>query len=79
MADLLLSAELPNDLLPYKGRLTPRFFEAREQIVKFIREDVLPVRPEWHRQRAVPTSCAALPLQRSGMPLQLSTAFSAGA
>jgi hypothetical protein len=39
----------------------------------------LPVRPEWHRQRAVPTSCAALPLQRSGMPLQLSSAFSAGA
>jgi len=37
--------------LPYKARLSPRFFEARRQVIKFIQEDVVPVLPEWHRQR----------------------------
>lgn len=48
----MFSEDLPDDLLPYKGRLTPRFFEARKKVLAFIKEDVLPALPEWHRQRA---------------------------
>jgi len=36
--------ELPDELLPYKGRLTPRFFEVREQLLEFIVQSVLPAR-----------------------------------
>ena len=50
--DLLLSEELTPDLLPHKHRLSPRFYEARRSLVAFIKEEVLPVRPEWARQRA---------------------------
>mmetsp|Transcript_2420 Transcript_2420/g.4453 ORF Transcript_2420/g.4453 Transcript_2420/m.4453 type:complete len:446 (-) Transcript_2420:88-1425(-) len=44
--------ELPAELLPFKARFTPRFYEVRKEILNFIRDDVLPARPEWHRQRA---------------------------
>lgn len=43
--------ELPVELLPYKHRLSPRYYEARKQILEFLREDVLPALPEWHKQR----------------------------
>ena len=36
--DLILSDQLPNDLIPHKHRLSPRFYEARKQIVNFITE-----------------------------------------
>lgn len=54
MADLYNfkpGAELPAELLPYKDRLTPRFFEARTQIASFIQDDVLPALPDWREQR----------------------------
>ena len=47
----MLQEELPDELLPYTGRLTPRFFEARRQVVKFVQEECLPNLPEYHRQR----------------------------
>jgi acyl-CoA dehydrogenase len=43
--------ELPYELLPFKARFTPRFFEVRKQLLDFIREDVIPAKEEWHRQR----------------------------
>lgn len=54
MADLYSfksDGELPAELLPYKDRLTPRFFEARTKITSFIHDDVLPALPEWWEQR----------------------------
>eukprot|EP01065_Artemidia_motanka_P037531 TRINITY_DN461_c0_g1_i1.p1 TRINITY_DN461_c0_g1~~TRINITY_DN461_c0_g1_i1.p1 ORF type:complete len:443 (+),score=88.21 TRINITY_DN461_c0_g1_i1:77-1405(+) len=60
-ADAMMSQALPDALLPYKGRLTPRFFEAREQLLEFINKDVLPVRAEWRRQRAALEQKAAHP------------------
>ena len=48
----MLSLDLPDELLPYKGRLSPRFYEMRGKLVKFIEEDVVPVLPEWERQYA---------------------------
>mmetsp|Transcript_16871 Transcript_16871/g.32935 ORF Transcript_16871/g.32935 Transcript_16871/m.32935 type:complete len:442 (+) Transcript_16871:30-1355(+) len=47
----MLSVEtLPDELLPYKNRLSPRFFEARKAVINFINEDVTPVLPEYQRQ-----------------------------
>lgn len=43
--------DIPTELLPYKGRLSPRFFEARKEVNDFIQHDVLPNLPEWNRQR----------------------------
>jgi len=61
--DMILSEELPVDLLPYKGHLTPRFYECRKNIVAYITEDVLPRRPEWRRQRLELEKAAAHPTQ----------------
>jgi len=57
-----LSEELPVSLLPYKGRLSPRFFEARKQVLRFIVEDVLPVQKEWQRQYAALQAEASHPV-----------------
>lgn len=43
--------ELPAELLPFKHRLSKRFYEKRKDILDFIREDVLPALPEWRQQR----------------------------
>ena len=47
----LFSSELPDDLLPYKGRLSPRFFELRAQLLDFIAAVVLPARATYAAQR----------------------------
>merc|ERR1719265_1597149 len=49
--NLKASDDLPAELLPFKHRLTPQFYEKRKQILDFIRTDVLPALPEWRRQR----------------------------
>ena len=59
----MLSEELPDELLPFKGRLSPRFFEARRDVVAFVRDDVLPVLPEYHRQRKALEQQAPHPTQ----------------
>ena len=45
----MMSKDLPVDLLPFKHRLSPRFFEAREQVNSFIQNDVVPRLQEWNR------------------------------
>ena len=45
----MMSDDLPVDLLPFKHRLSPRFYEAREQVNSFIQNDVIPRLPEWNR------------------------------
>ena len=56
-----LNDELPDELLPFKGRLSPRFYEKRRELVAFIKEDVLPNRAEWRRQREVLEKAAPHP------------------
>eukprot|EP00457_Paulinella_chromatophora_P003514 gb/GEZN01003522.1/.p1 GENE.gb/GEZN01003522.1/~~gb/GEZN01003522.1/.p1 ORF type:complete len:450 (-),score=54.43 gb/GEZN01003522.1/:789-2138(-) len=51
MVSFLTSKDLPDELLPYKGRLTPRFFEVRENIVQFIKQDIIPQQAEYDRQK----------------------------
>lgn len=45
------SDELPDGLLPFKNRLSPRFFEVRKSINKFIVEVILPSTPLYHQQK----------------------------
>jgi len=65
----LYDEELPLELLPYKGRLTKRFYEARRQVVRFIQEDVLPALPEWNRQRAELEAKASHPTKAPMPPM----------
>jgi len=62
-ADLIFSEELPDALLPFKGRLTPRFYEKRRELVAFLKADVLPNREEWQRQRAALEAAAPHPTE----------------
>ena len=39
----------PEELWPYRGRFTQRFFDVRAKLLKFIKEDVMPVEAEWLR------------------------------
>eukprot|EP01059_Diplonema_ambulator_P036118 TRINITY_DN887_c0_g2_i1.p1 TRINITY_DN887_c0_g2~~TRINITY_DN887_c0_g2_i1.p1 ORF type:complete len:481 (+),score=184.89 TRINITY_DN887_c0_g2_i1:48-1445(+) len=48
----LLKDELPRELELFKGRLSPRFFEMREKIIEFIREDVIPQMETYKQQNA---------------------------
>ena len=56
----MMSDDLPVDLLPFKHRLSPRFYEAREQVNSFIQNDVIPRLPEWNRY--------VTPLKNSNLP-----------
>eukprot|EP00004_Rigifila_ramosa_P004163 TRINITY_DN1456_c0_g1_i1.p1 TRINITY_DN1456_c0_g1~~TRINITY_DN1456_c0_g1_i1.p1 ORF type:complete len:453 (-),score=104.07 TRINITY_DN1456_c0_g1_i1:8-1366(-) len=52
MGDLLDPDHVPDELLPLKGRLSPRFFEVRKAVIEFIVEDVLPAQSVYKSQRA---------------------------
>jgi acyl-CoA dehydrogenase len=60
---------LPDGLLPYKERLTPRFFEVRGQVLDYIKEAVNPALPTWSKQKRElmktvdhPTKCPEPPV-----------------
>eukprot|EP00451_Oxyrrhis_marina_P024067 CAMPEP_0204342548 /NCGR_PEP_ID=MMETSP0469-20131031/24215_1 /ASSEMBLY_ACC=CAM_ASM_000384 /TAXON_ID=2969 /ORGANISM="Oxyrrhis marina" /LENGTH=454 /DNA_ID=CAMNT_0051327467 /DNA_START=29 /DNA_END=1393 /DNA_ORIENTATION=- len=42
---------IPDGLRPFRDRLTPRFLEARSQVIDFITQDVIPAVPEFQKQR----------------------------
>lgn len=67
--DFFLSKEMPNELLPFKGRLSPRFYEVREKLIRFIEDDVIPAMPEWGRQRKELESKVAHPLLAALPPM----------
>ena len=64
-----LQHELPDELIPFKGRLTECFYEVRKRLLQFIVEDVLPARPEWIRQRRALEAQAAHPTQAPMPPM----------
>eukprot|EP00927_Polykrikos_kofoidii_P049863 TRINITY_DN43874_c0_g1_i1.p1 TRINITY_DN43874_c0_g1~~TRINITY_DN43874_c0_g1_i1.p1 ORF type:complete len:470 (+),score=83.48 TRINITY_DN43874_c0_g1_i1:64-1473(+) len=47
----VMNDALPDALLPYKERLTPRFYEVREAVLDFVRNVVDPAMPRFHEQR----------------------------
>ena len=65
----LLSDELPDELIPFKERLSPRFYEVRRGLVQYIVEDVLPARAEWRRQRKELEDKAAHPTEAPMPPM----------
>lgn len=46
----VMEKEIPDALLPYQNRLTPRFFEVRSKVLDFIREVIEPAGPTWGQQ-----------------------------
>ena len=42
---------IPDGLIPYQGRLTPRFFEVRKQVLAFIGQVILPARKTYAEQQ----------------------------
>jgi len=53
MASALLDKNtLPEGLLPYKTKLTPRFYEVREKVIDYVNEVVIPGSHAWGAQRA---------------------------
>lgn len=64
-----LDKDLPEALLPYKERLTPRFFEVREKVLDFVHNVVNPALPTWSQQKRElmktvdhPTKCPEPPI-----------------
>ena len=46
MTSLMNPDALPDALIPYKEKLSPRFFEVRKKVIKFAKEVVIPRTPE---------------------------------
>jgi len=42
---------VPDELIPFKGKLSPRFYEVRSQVIKFVKNDIVPNMEEYGRQR----------------------------
>eukprot|EP00512_Aurantiochytrium_limacinum_P003456 CAMPEP_0171496004 /NCGR_PEP_ID=MMETSP0958-20121227/6455_1 /TAXON_ID=87120 /ORGANISM="Aurantiochytrium limacinum, Strain ATCCMYA-1381" /LENGTH=451 /DNA_ID=CAMNT_0012030047 /DNA_START=82 /DNA_END=1437 /DNA_ORIENTATION=+ len=51
MASRLLSDELPDGLLPYKGRLSERFYEERRKVVAYVKEVIVPNQDKYYAQK----------------------------
>lgn len=51
MGDILDPERIPAELEPFKGRLSPNFFEVRRRIIDFVKEDIIPATPEFIQQR----------------------------
>lgn len=67
--DLLDKDHIPDGLLPFKNRLTPRFYEVRGKVIDFINEVVIPATPTIKAQREElmktvdhPTKCPEAPM-----------------
>ena len=65
----LMGPELPDALLPYKEKLTPRFYEVRAQVIDFVQDVVNPALPTYSQQKrdllqtvSHPTQCPEPPV-----------------
>jgi len=59
----LLDTEIPDALLPYKSKLSPRYFEVRANVIKFIKEACIPATRTWQQQRAELMKTVSDPLE----------------
>lgn len=50
MGYILDPEKIPAELEPFRGRLSPNFFEVRKRIIDFIKEDIIPNSAEYGRQ-----------------------------
>jgi hypothetical protein len=49
-SQFLAGDEIPDELLPYVEKLSPRFFEVRTKIIKFIKDVIQPATPVYKQQ-----------------------------
>lgn len=66
-----LSRDIPDGLIPFKDRLTPRFFEVRDCVLDFVQEETLPASMRYKAQHDElvktvdhPTKCPEVPLMK---------------
>jgi len=50
MGYILDPEHIPAELEPFKGRLSPNFFEVRKRIIDFVKEDIIPAHPLYGEQ-----------------------------
>lgn len=50
MGYILDPERIPAELEPFKGRLSPNFFDVRKKIIEFIKEDIMPNRGTFNKQ-----------------------------
>jgi len=50
MGNILDPEHVPAELQPFRGRLSPNFFEVRKKLIDFVKEDVIPAGPAWGEQ-----------------------------
>eukprot|EP00038_Savillea_parva_P020769 m.32429 g.32429 ORF g.32429 m.32429 type:complete len:458 (+) comp4888_c0_seq1:91-1464(+) len=69
MTSLLDSTVLPDELIPFSGKLSPRFYEVRSAVIDFIKEDIIPAQPIYKAQMDAllktvshPTECPQPPI-----------------
>jgi len=60
---------LPDELLPYKDRLSARFHELRKQVIGFIIEDIIPNQTVYHQQKQELEKKARHPLEAPEPPI----------
>jgi len=48
----LLTSEVPEELKPFEGRLSQRFYDVREKVIAFIQEDIIPATKTYKAQHA---------------------------
>jgi acyl-CoA dehydrogenase len=65
----VMQRELPDGLLPYKTRLSPRFYEVRGQVLDFVNDVIKPAVPTYAKERHAllktvdhPTKCPEPPV-----------------
>ena len=46
-----MSDELPDELVPFEEKLSPRFFDIRKKIIKFVLEEVKPRHTTYREQK----------------------------
>lgn len=56
-----VSQKIPDELLPYKEKLSPRFYEVRKKVIKFMMEDIAPARKAYAKSYATLTNKWAEP------------------
>lgn len=50
MGYILDPERIPAELEPFRGRLSPNFFEVRKRIIDFIKEDIIPIQETYRKQ-----------------------------
>jgi len=65
----VLDKGIPEPLLPFRHKLTPRFFEVRNNVIDFVKDVIIPATPKYIAQRAELLKTVEHPLHCPQPPL----------